>query len=409
MPTLLGLIDENIKDGRKINWCTNIVGGDPVWTDSSSRITIPSCTQCRGSMALIVQLYCPLDQSFYHRVLYIFACTSPQCWNKPYSWLVYRAQVLDVSSVKQKTETKNQSTSSKGDWGIDMNDWGEEEEVVLQETGFDDSSVQELKFSSKDIISEKSDSPINEDNEEIGIDFPSNELNLHSENLDDAEDYVATESTVEPEDISLPDPEETIKLLKDLHVSPKGVTERSSGTSLVGYYLNVIEEPVSEHDWEQKHVTKLLKEYEQRERKMVQEFEDDSTCMDVKGTSVEKYEKTAVAHGDVFFHKFRNKISPCPQQCVRYNWNGAPVYINKPSPLSAEQMRCSECGSVRVFELQLMPALVPYLCLPQSSDPAVEFGTVLIYTCKASCWKDGDTVKSELALVQSDPDQQFFK
>ncbi|KAK3586101.1 hypothetical protein CHS0354_033221 [Potamilus streckersoni] len=303
MPPLLGLIDENIKDRTKINWFTNIVGGDP----------------------------------------------------------------------------------------------------------FNDSSVQELKFSNKDRITEKSYLPSNEDSKETSMDFTSKQLNLHGEDSDDADDYVTlvTERIVEPEDMSLPDPAETTKLLKDLQLSSKGVTER--GISLVGYYLNVIEEPVSENDLDQKHVTKLLKEYEQREGKLVQEFEDDSAGMDVRGSNVEKYEKTAVAHGDVFFHKFRNKISPCPQQCVRYDWNGIPLYINKPSPLSAEQTTCSECGCLRVFELQLMPALVPYLHLPQSIDPAVEFGTVLIYTCKASCWKDGDTNKSELALVQSDPDQQFFK
>uniref|UniRef100_A0A671MSN3 Programmed cell death protein 2 C-terminal domain-containing protein n=1 Tax=Sinocyclocheilus anshuiensis TaxID=1608454 RepID=A0A671MSN3_9TELE len=44
------------------------------------------------------------------------------------------------------------------------------------------------------------------------------------------------------------------------------------------------------------------------------------------------------------------------------------------------------------------------------SDVSLEFGTVLVYTCRNSCWKSGSTVPvEEFLVVQPDPDQKLFK
>ena len=42
------------------------------------------------------------------------------------------------------------------------------------------------------------------------------------------------------------------------------------------------------------------------------------------------------------------------------------------------------------------------------SDVAVEFGTVLVFTCKQSCWEDGAGVRTEHVIVQADPDLDLF-
>ena len=63
--------------------------------------------------------------------------------------------------------------------------------------------------------------------------------------------------------------------------------------------------------------------------------------------------------------------------------------------LPEEAKTCSMCGALRTFECQLMPPLVyviqsRLLTRVRSTDTpppaAVEFGTVLIYSCSASCW-----------------------
>lgn len=95
---------------------------------------------------------------------------------------------------------------------------------------------------------------------------------------------------------------------------------------------------------------------------------------------------------------------------------------------------CDSCGERRIFELQLMPALVSVLNidtnrktaskLDNSADcgepeirregleclgsESIEFGTVLVYTCSQSCWSEDASFLEEFVIVQSDPDQHLF-
>ena len=74
-----------------------------------------------------------------------------------------------------------------------------------------------------------------------------------------------------------------------------------------------------------------------------------------------------------------------------------------------------------MYELQLMPPLVYILHQSLShthnskvsklppEDRVVEFGTVLVYSCSASCWSEGDLVnfaqfRQEIVVVQPDLD-----
>ena len=84
----------------------------------------------------------------------------------------------------------------------------------------------------------------------------------------------------------------------------------------------------------------------------------------------------------------------------RYQWNGTPLLVTDgmlPAPPA-----CQHCGAARVFELQLMPPLV-YL-LKTSSDVAIEFGTVIVYTCSKSCWHVGSLAREEYLYIQSEPE-----
>ena len=89
-------------------------------------------------------------------------------------------------------------------------------------------------------------------------------------------------------------------------------------------------------------------------------------------------------------------------------------------------MVCKECGALCVFELQLMPPLVYMLqqygkriektaamssdqYLPLPLEKVVEFGTVLVYSCLASCWEEATstsllTFREEIVVIQPDPD-----
>ncbi|KAL3248226.1 hypothetical protein MRX96_056636 [Rhipicephalus microplus] len=123
----------------------------------------------------------------------------------------------------------------------------------------------------------------------------------------------------------------------------------------------------------------------------------------------ELYEKAY--RNDVVFHRFHKRVQPYAHQLMRFCWEGEPLFICPPPP-SWEPKNCEACGARRCFELQAMPALIPSLKiegLHKLKDAPVEFGTVLVYSCSASCWKDGDSWRPEVALVQPDPDAVFWE
>ena len=122
----------------------------------------------------------------------------------------------------------------------------------------------------------------------------------------------------------------------------------------------------------------------------------------------------------------------------RYSWNGAPLYVTQPTGLNVTPPKC-RCGASRVFELQLLPSMINYLvsssgeeqfprssfitfdfrcpfplssfrkiCIAFLSGATVEFGTVLIYTCSASCWDSNSSYQKETVVIQADSDLDFL-
>lgn len=50
--------------------------------------------------------------------------------------------------------------------------------------------------------------------------------------------------------------------------------------------------------------------------------------------------------------------------------------------------------------------LVPFFI---NADTAVEFGTVIVYTCGENCWGYNDLYHEEKIVVLADPDDHLFK
>ena len=49
------------------------------------------------------------------------------------------------------------------------------------------------------------------------------------------------------------------------------------------------------------------------------------------------------------------------------------------------------------------------LCVSCITGPATEFGAVIVFTCKNSCWDGKSKTKQEMVLLQTDPDHHLFK
>ena len=177
---------------------------------------------------------------------------------------------------------------------------------------------------------------------------------------------------------------------------------------LRSFFISVVEEgDLGGEEDELQHAQQLLREYERREGVVVGELNDGGSG----GGGEETYEKTGARHGDAVFSRFMKRISPCPQQILRYCRGGRPLFVSEPpSDAGRSVPACGSCGGPRTFELQLMPALVGLLRRKDGGEAELEFGTVLVYTCTSSCWtQDSRSAVEEFCLVQSDPDQQLFK
>lgn len=174
------------------------------------------------------------------------------------------------------------------------------------------------------------------------------------------------------------------------------------------FYISVVEESDLGGQDDLEHAQQLLREYENREGVAVGELQGGEGG----GGGDEKYEKSEARHGDAVFSRFMKRISLCPEQILRYCWDGTPLFVSEPPSNMAQMVpACGSCGGRRTFELQLMPALVSLMRRTDSgSEAELDFGTVLVYTCRSSCWTAGSASPlEEFVFIQSDPDQQFFK
>ncbi|KAH7288423.1 hypothetical protein KP509_31G026300 [Ceratopteris richardii] len=99
---------------------------------------------------------------------------------------------------------------------------------------------------------------------------------------------------------------------------------------------------------------------------------------------------------------FQARISRMPDQVIRYCRSSEarplwPRLDEKPPPSGIPP--CSHCNSPRIFEFQILPQLLYYFKVSNDRD-ALDWGTIAIYSCEASCSPLQGYVE-EFAWVQS--------
>lgn len=165
------------------------------------------------------------------------------------------------------------------------------------------------------------------------------------------------------------------------------------------------------------------------QKKVDDDFAEDKLTMESKKHKIEFY--------------FQRRASLYPNQILRYAYDGIPLWITSPSPLEEEEARikksnnkasnalipdCECCGASRVFECQLMPALLSLMSkhMPKSSNDAkaktangdqrsrpdvneilgdtMDFGVVTVWSCRNSCEPINNQYQREVVIVQPPSD-----
>ncbi|RWS07352.1 programmed cell death protein 2-like protein [Dinothrombium tinctorium] len=103
---------------------------------------------------------------------------------------------------------------------------------------------------------------------------------------------------------------------------------------------------------------------------------------------------------DELFKSFRKKIASNPDQVIRYYSydrnveSFEPLWVNTEKPSSTPN--CSNCGSERALEFQIMPQLLYFV--GENSD--IDFGILTVYTCKNSCEPKSSAYIEEFIIKQ---------
>jgi pre-rRNA-processing protein TSR4 len=99
----------------------------------------------------------------------------------------------------------------------------------------------------------------------------------------------------------------------------------------------------------------------------------------------EGYEKIKLY--DEYFGKFMKSIQQNPEQILRYDYSGKPLWIRQ---THEDITNCQYCGSSRVFEFQIMSHGLNWiiehsLTNLKAKNNLVECGSVFVFSCAKSC------------------------
>lgn len=405
---LLGFEDEYITDKNKgsVNFTTNKIGGKPDWPYKF--VENPTCSLCQLPSPLVLQLYTPLENLLYNRTLYLFGCINPNCWNQAESWTCLRIQTLEQETEKIPTVTQTIDTN---DWCQGADDWDEDNNAI-EENG-------NLIVGGERISDEDDESCSMEDSICSGFGhLMADDRNANMGNFVDAQGGAvgrlhSPRATAEIEGdegeiISIDTPTfpqvDLAALLQEVTPLPQDICHNTSNLKtfsnlqFVPCFMSVWEESESVANTVDRHVKELLLDYQQKHNAISSEDVAPIDC----GTGVdETYEKSAPAHGDKMFHYFLTKIQKNPGQILRYNRDDSPLLL---APFNEKVRRCEYCDGEMIFEFQVLPTLIPKLRLigDARDSSRLEFGTVLIFSCRKSCWDTDAITRKELVFLQNE-------
>ncbi|CAB3235578.1 unnamed protein product [Arctia plantaginis] len=420
----LGYEDEVIGDKNQtlLNYTVNKIGGLPDWPPIENIQFSSKCPLCGLHRLLVIQCYAPLENSVYHRTLYVFSCINPNCWIQSESWLCVRTQCQEKSSNEPSAIVAMPNAETQVSWCNGADEWDENDNDAANGNFMNVDNVP----SPNNAIPRNSD----EDEESNSFELETVEQALgnlqvfdaHNANMSPIQGAVGAigaptaaaelEGGDEPGLVTVDTPtaptNDVQALLHQTAELPHDLRSRLmlGPLQFVPKYMYVEEEWNKSSSADDK-VTELLNKY-------TRENEIEACGGDRVGVAVgaagddEPYEEATPLHGDKLFHAFLTRLRKNPGQILRYSREEPPV-LGAPLPSAAGTPEspsvptvCARCGSRLTCELQLVPEFAETLRLhPTNISLAhLHFLSVLVFTCSQSCWQSSDTLVKEFIVFQ---------
>ncbi|KAJ2610010.1 hypothetical protein H4S08_003800 [Coemansia sp. RSA 1365] len=442
----LGYADENIECEDDTGPLASKLGGRPLWLDTTSAIpeqTTAMCEECGLRMVLLAQIYAPLSESPYERVLYIWSCARRTCTGRPGASRVIRAHLLNPEYAlklvkRRRSEFKKECRQAKSTQ-LTQNSPATSKPA---EAAFDFGSV--WRSSAGTHVSAVGDklffSPLFSADTTVamaGVDTAAGkkrtEDDINAISADLGQISIDLESSAERTDWA-----QDLSCVQARYLAFDEEMDGCSDDAAIGERYRVkikqaLDKIQSASDYNHENQDRLCFEKTRKDE------EDDRW-------TGEEYERAALPKGtDAAFARFAAVVGRNPEQVMRYQFNGIPLLYtlhdevsnlldhghnhgyhddddddddesSSSSKFSANSLpKCPRCNGRRVFECQLMPALLTALPLSvnvplhpedkesiqiasttggkplvgshlmQSLDLGLEFGTILIFVCENDC------------------------
>ncbi|CAL1714923.1 unnamed protein product [Somion occarium] len=398
------------------------IGGHPAFLSPHDPSFDSSlCKNCGKPMELLVQLWCPLEDSPYDRVLYVWGCACGTCQAKDGSIRAWRAlrfneryaAKLEKKRARQKAKEEAKAKAAR-----------EEEERR--------NAAKVNPFSMK----APAGTPAFGLGSHVFSDAP-------SEPEPQEEELPAAGREVSSEDEEENDTDEEEKLVTALASSTLDSSEWASAPAYPSLYLSTLSEYLP------KAKSAKLPSAEDIEADDNKKGKDTSWAMEGYENSLET---------DHVFDRFSQRAEYQGDQCIRYDLGGTPLPFAHDAvfdrlfpvprqaavPVTKAEFKvvpaagkrifdsssippCRHCGGPRVFECQLMPNLINVLKKPSDSgnvprkltdeerrkevqqvlkrsvgEGLMDWGTCMIFSCEKDCEASKSCWAEELVLIQWD-------
>lgn len=318
------------------------VGGKPAWLDLKNIEIDLSCGQCSKPCIFLCQIYAPISTNAYsyHRTIFIFICKDPNCCkpNENSNFKVYRCHLPQINEF-YVPEEPNDEPSWHPECTID-------------------------KFKKTCIV--------------CGAAGP------HQCGKCKGPKYCSREHQVMD--------------WKSGHNKVCGTSkEIKSNCDVLFPELEIMTEP--EYEDEEDEIPEA--KHQKSEAEKLKEFED--LVAEGKGGTLqdlpaEVIEQLALNKEDKFFKNYKEKLKICPDQVLRYEKGGEPLWISKHNLMDEDIPKCDNCNGPRQFEFQILSTMLNYLNV-DSLDKSIDWGTLVVYTCKNNC-NNGFSYKKEFLYKQ---------
>lgn len=407
-----------VPDGAVINESSDLadvavsrLGGHPAFLSSKEpALESARCRACENTMELLVQMWCPFEDSPMDRALYVWGCAKKECQGKAGSvraWRGLRFNGPYAAKLDQKKQYRAQELAKKQ---------AAEEEAKRK--------AQTNPFSGKQTGASSAFGAFGLGDQLFGNAPPASKV-------PEAAPAKAEPTKPEEEEEDSDDSESSTESLVEALASTRISTSPwNTAPSYPAYYLSTTSE-----------YAPSAKETEAVEN--VTQTPSTGTGTGDSWTT-EAYENSI--NVDQVFERFTRRVGWEGEQCVRYELAGTPLLFSSDSifsalfPVSSSTQKrqyvshlptalvppCESCNAERVFECQMMPNVNNILRKKQASDEeqnssvsseervkqlkdttGMGWGTCLVFSCPKDCCVEAgkeakECWKEEIVLIQQD-------